>query len=73
VVAQIGEPWISGFNPIEIVNDLACLGLKLVENQDGKAMWERYQGANTTLRQPPANLHIALARVGKGQRISGYR
>ncbi|WP_271523235.1 class I SAM-dependent methyltransferase [Bradyrhizobium sp. CCBAU 53380] len=65
VVAQIGEPWISGFNPDEIVDDLARVGLNLVEDLDGKAMWERYRGANTTLGHPPATLHIALARVGK--------
>jgi len=73
VVAQIGEPWISGFDPDEIVNDLACVELELVEDLDGKAMWERYRGANTTLGQPPASLHIALARVGKGQRIGERR
>ena len=65
VVAQIGEPWISGFYPDEIVDDLARVGLNLVEDLDGKAMWERYRGANTTLGHPPATLHIALARVGK--------
>jgi methyltransferase (TIGR00027 family) len=64
VVAQIGEPWISGFYPDEIANDLACVGLELLEDLDGKAMWERYRGSNTMLGQPPASLHIALARVG---------
>ena len=38
VVAEIGEPWISGFYPDEIVNDLACVGLELVENLGGRAM-----------------------------------
>jgi len=65
VVAAIGEPWISGFNPNEIVNDIASVGLELVEDLDGKAMWDRYRGANTTLGHPPPTLHIALARVGK--------
>ena len=64
-VAQIGEPWISGFDPDGIVNDLASVGLDLVEDLDGKAMWERYRSANTTLGQPPDTLHIALARVAK--------
>lgn len=64
VVAEIGEPWISGFDPDEIANDLASVGLELVEDLDGKAMRERYRGANTTLGEPPASLHIALARVG---------
>lgn len=66
VVAQIGEPWMSGFHPDEIVDDLSRVGLELVENLDGKAMWERYRRANSTLGQPPASLHIALARVGNG-------
>ncbi len=65
VVAQIGEPWISGFYPDEIADELARVGLNLVEDLDGKAMWERYRGANTTLGHPPTTLHIALARVGK--------
>ncbi|MCC8982243.1 class I SAM-dependent methyltransferase [Bradyrhizobium acaciae] len=72
-VAQIGEPWISGFNPDEIGNDLAGVGLELVEDLDGKAIWGRYQGANTTLRQPSAGLHIALARVGAGERVGERR
>jgi len=71
-VAAIGEPWISGFDPSEIINDLTSVGLELVENLDGKAMWDRYRRANTTLGEPPASLHIALARVGKGQSIDGH-
>jgi O-methyltransferase involved in polyketide biosynthesis len=66
VVAQLGERWISGFHPDEIANDLACVGLELVENLDAKAMWERYRRASTTLGQPATSLHIALARVGDG-------
>jgi O-methyltransferase involved in polyketide biosynthesis len=69
IVAQIGEPWISSFNPDEIVGDLASIGLELIEDLDGNAMWERCRGANTVLGQPADSLHIALARVGKGQRI----
>ena len=69
VVAAIGEPYVSGFDPDEIADDLTCVGLELIEDLDGKAMWERYRGAGATILQPPASLHIALARVGKGQRI----
>jgi O-methyltransferase involved in polyketide biosynthesis len=49
IVAQIGEPWISSFNPDEIVGDLASIGLELIEDLDGNAMWERCRGANTVL------------------------
>jgi methyltransferase (TIGR00027 family) len=69
VVAAIGEPFVSGFDPDKIADDLTCVGLELIEDLDGKAMWERYEGAGATILQPPASLHIALARVGKGQRI----
>jgi methyltransferase (TIGR00027 family) len=69
VVAAIGEPWVSGFDPNEIADDLTCVGLELVEDLDGKAMWERYAGVNATILHPPASVHIALARVGKERRI----
>ncbi len=62
-VAAIGEPYISGFDPNEIADDLTSVGLKLVEDLDGKAMRERYAGASATILQPPASLHIARARV----------
>jgi methyltransferase (TIGR00027 family) len=64
--AAIGEPFVSGFDPDKIADDLARVGLELVEDLDGKAMWQRYGGASTTILQPPAGWHIALARVGKG-------
>ena len=69
LVSAIGEPWVSGFDPSEIADDLTCVGLELVEDLDGKAMWERYAGANATILQPPASVHIALASVGKERRI----
>ncbi|MGY3512300.1 hypothetical protein ACVIQY_005275 [Bradyrhizobium sp. USDA 3051] len=64
LVAAIGEPYRSGFDPKEIANDLMSVGLELVEDLDGKKMWERYAGASAAIRQPPASLHIVLARVG---------
>jgi O-methyltransferase involved in polyketide biosynthesis len=65
VVAAIGEPYVSGFDPNEIANDLSRVGLELVEDLDGKAMWERDAPAGATIQQPPASMHIALARVGQ--------
>jgi methyltransferase (TIGR00027 family) len=67
VVAAMGEPYVSGFDPDEIADVLTCVGLELIEDLDGKAMWERYGGASATILQPPASLHIARARVGKGR------
>jgi methyltransferase (TIGR00027 family) len=70
VVAAIGEPYVSGFDPDGIADDLTGAGLELIEDLDGKAMWERYGGASATILQPPASLHIALARVGQSQRLT---
>ncbi len=61
-MAAIGEPYLSGFDPNEVANDLRCVGLELVQDLDGKAMWERYAGGSATIRPPPASLHIVLAR-----------
>ncbi len=68
-VAAIGEPYLSGFDPNEIANELMRVGLELVEDLDGKAMRDRYAGASATIPQPPASMHIALARVGQSQRL----
>jgi methyltransferase (TIGR00027 family) len=65
VVAMIGEPYLSGFDPGEIANDLAGVGFELIEDLDGTAMSERYAGADGKTLQPPASLHIARARVAK--------
>jgi len=62
VVAALGEPYVSGFYPNEIANDLITVGLQLVEDLDGKTMSERYAGASATILQPRASLHIVLAR-----------
>ena len=61
--AMVGEPYVSGFDPKAIANDLRDIGLKLVEDLDGHEMSERYIRARANALQPPASLHIALARV----------
>jgi hypothetical protein len=63
VVAMMGEPYVSGFDPNEIANDLTRVGLKLIEDLDGKTMSVRYARTGANTLQPPATLHIALARV----------
>jgi methyltransferase (TIGR00027 family) len=62
-VAMMGEPYLSGFDPKEIANDLKRVGLELIEDLDGQKMSERYgrTGANALL--PSVSTHIALARV----------
>jgi methyltransferase (TIGR00027 family) len=60
--AMMGEPYVSGFDPKEIANDLMHTGLELIEDLDGRKMAERYGRAEAAL-QPPVSLHIARARV----------
>jgi O-methyltransferase involved in polyketide biosynthesis len=61
-VARLGEPYISGFDPGEIGNDLRRAGLDLVEDLDGHRMAERYGRTTSNPLCPPATMHIALAR-----------
>jgi O-methyltransferase involved in polyketide biosynthesis len=62
-VAALGEPYLSGFDPQEIANDLNILGFELIEDLDGVGMSERYGRTGANALQPPASLHVALVRV----------
>lgn len=62
-VAMMGEPYVSGFDPKEIANDLTQVGLELIEDLDGQRMSERYRRTGADALQPAASLHIARARV----------
>jgi methyltransferase (TIGR00027 family) len=61
-VARMGEPYLSGFDPREIANNLKEAGLDLVEDLDGDQMAERYGRTTGNPLRPPASSHIALAR-----------
>jgi O-methyltransferase involved in polyketide biosynthesis len=62
-VAMLGEPYLSGFDPKEVANDLMRVGLELIEDLDGQKMSDRYNRTGANALQPPVSLHIALARV----------
>ena len=62
-VAMMGEPYLSGFDPKEIANDLAHIGLELIEDLDGQEMSERYGRVELNVLRPSVSMHIALARV----------
>jgi methyltransferase (TIGR00027 family) len=62
-VATLGEPYLSGFDPQQIANDLMHVGLELIEDLDGREMSERYGRAGVDTLHPPATMHIALARI----------
>jgi methyltransferase (TIGR00027 family) len=60
-VAAAGEPWVSGFDPIEVEARLAGHGFELVENLGPDEITARYPGSGLT---PSRNSYIARARVG---------
>ena len=62
-VAMMGEPYLSGFDPKEIANDLIHVGLELIEDLDGRKMSERYGRTGAKALKPSLSLHIARARV----------
>jgi methyltransferase (TIGR00027 family) len=62
-VARMGEPYLSGFDPKAIANDLMDVGLALTEDLDGQKMSERYGRTGAHALRPPVSLHIARARV----------
>ena len=62
-VAAMGEPFLSGFNPAELAENLATCGLDLVEDLNGSEASARYdRGGGHNLGQSMFS-HIALARV----------
>jgi methyltransferase (TIGR00027 family) len=65
-VASIGEPFLSGFNPGSIADDLRRCGLALVEDLDGSDMAARYHRVGENSLGPSNFSHIALASVRQG-------
>jgi methyltransferase (TIGR00027 family) len=62
-VASMGEPWVSGFDPSQLAEDLRGVGLILVEDLGGEALRERYCKGRSDGLSPAATAHIARARV----------
>lgn len=60
-VAAAGEPWVSGFEPGELGDLLACLGFELVENLGPAELAGRYRDSGL---EPSRNSYIARALVG---------
>jgi methyltransferase (TIGR00027 family) len=63
-VASVGEPFLSGFNPATLGEDLAACGLALIEDLDGGAVAARYDRTGARSLGQSNFSHIALARVG---------
>jgi methyltransferase (TIGR00027 family) len=62
-VAQAGEPWISGFYPGQLEDDLRSVGLELVEDLAPQDLTERYCAPRGRDLRPSAHSHLARARV----------
>jgi methyltransferase (TIGR00027 family) len=62
--ATQGEPWLSGFNPANLANELKALGLVLLEDLGGGELRARYCAGRSDALSPGASGHVARARVG---------
>ena len=64
--ATLGEPWLSGFNPATLANELKALGSLLVEDLGGLELRERYCAGQTHGLSPGASGHVARVRIIAG-------
>ena len=64
--AMLGEPWVSGFHPETLANELSGLGLVLGEDLGSLELRERYCAGRTDGLSPGLSGHIARAQVGAG-------
>jgi methyltransferase (TIGR00027 family) len=68
--ATLREPWLSGFDPSCLAEDLAAVGFTLVEDLDGLGARTRYCGDRRDDLFPMAASHIARARVPEQSRAA---
>ncbi len=62
-VASAGEPWISGFDPAQLRDDLAGTGWELIESLGPEDLRQRYCADRTDGLTPSPGTYIAHARV----------
>jgi len=62
-VKSLGEPWVSGFHPAALGDDIRALGLDLEEDLDEFALVARYDPAGVNRLKPTHRSHIARVRV----------
>jgi methyltransferase (TIGR00027 family) len=62
-VSSMNEPFLSGFHPHELAEDLAKAGLKLEEDMDDIALMEHYDPEGLNRFKSAARSHIGRARV----------
>ena len=66
-VAAMGEPFLSGFNPALLAQELRSCGLELLEDLCGEQSNARYGRSEWDMPGRPSHSHMALARVLKDQ------
>ena len=62
-LARVGEPWISGFYPARLADDLRAVGLELVENLSPDDLYQRYCAGSPDDLTPSPNHYLARACV----------
>jgi O-methyltransferase involved in polyketide biosynthesis len=62
-VASVGEPWVSGFDPARLADDLCETGLELVEDLGPEELQVRYCVGREDGMAPSRGSHVARARV----------
>jgi methyltransferase (TIGR00027 family) len=63
VVAAVGEPWVSGFSPAQLDDDLRSVGLTLIEDLGREDLRERYCAGREDGLSASVVDHVAHARV----------
>ena len=62
-VASLGEPWVSGFDPLRLQQQVHRTGLEIVENLGPEELGTRYCAARSDGLHPSPGSHLARARV----------
>src|SRR5271155_4671978 len=62
-VAAVGEPWVSGFDPERLHDELRGTGLEIVENLGPERLAARYFAGRSDGLAPSHGSHIARVRV----------
>jgi methyltransferase (TIGR00027 family) len=62
-VTALGEPFLSGFDPDALADDLARCGLELIEDLSGAQAVARYGRSDDVSLSRSSSSHVALARV----------
>jgi methyltransferase (TIGR00027 family) len=63
-VSAVGEPFVSGFDPVTLPEQLRTCGLTLIEDMDGEQAASRWDANGGRRFDRHSSSHLALAQVG---------